>query len=60
MKSICESLTYKHLLESSVYIILSELKLNQRKALSGYDNITEAGLSAIKKWPVRINKQRKK
>ena len=49
MKSICESLTYKHLLESSVYIILSELKFNQRKALSGYDNITEAGLSTINK-----------
>ena len=49
MKSICESLTYKHLLKSSVYIILSELKFNQRKALSGYDNITEAGLSTIKK-----------
>ena len=28
-------------------IILSELKLNQRKALSGLNNITAAGLSAI-------------
>ena len=43
----CESLTYKHLSESSMYIILSELKLNQRKALSGLNNITGAGLSAI-------------
>ena len=43
----CELLTYKHLLESSLYIILSELKLNQRKALSGLDNITVAGLYAI-------------
>ena len=30
-----------------MYIILSELKLNQRKALSGLNNITAAGLSAI-------------
>ena len=43
----CESLTCKHLSESSMYIILSELKLNQRKALSGLNNITAAGLSAI-------------
>ena len=43
----CDSLTYKHLSESSMYIILSELKLNQRKALSGLNNITAAGLSAI-------------
>ena len=28
-------------------LILSELKLNQIKAFSGLDNITEAGLSAI-------------
>ena len=42
----CDSLTYKHLSESSMYIILSELKLNQRKALLGLNNITAAGLSA--------------
>ena len=46
-KQYCESLTYKHLLESSLYIILSELNLNQRKALLGLNNITAAGLSAI-------------
>ena len=38
--------SYKHHLESSLYIILSELKLNQRKALSRLDNIITAGLSA--------------
>ena len=41
------TLTYKHLSESSLYIILSELKLNERKALSMLDNITAADLSAI-------------
>ena len=41
------TLTYKHLSESSLYIILSELKLNERKALSMLDDITAAGLSAI-------------
>ena len=45
-KQYCKSLTYKHFLESSLYIILSELKLNHRKALPGLDNITTAGLSA--------------
>ena len=43
----CELLTYKHLSESSLNVIFSELKLNQRKALSGLDNITVAGLYAI-------------
>ena len=46
-KQYCESLTYKHLPESYLYIMLSELKLNQRKASSGLDNITATGLSAI-------------
>ena len=46
-KQCCESVAYKHLSESSLYIILSKLELNQRKALSGPDNITAAGLSAI-------------
>lgn len=46
-KPYCELLAYKHLLESSVYIILSELKLYQRKALSGLDNLTTIGLSAM-------------
>ena len=46
-KQYCESLTCKHLPESYLYIMLSELKLNQRKASSGLDNITATGLSAI-------------
>ena len=46
-KQCRESLTYKHHLESSLYIILPKLELNQRKALSGPDNITAAGLSTI-------------
>ena len=46
-KQYCESLNYISLSDSSLYIILSELKLNQRKALLGLDNITAAGLTAI-------------
>ena len=46
-KQYCESLTYKHLPESYLYIMFSELKLNQRKTSSGLDNITATGLSAI-------------
>ena len=46
-KQYCKSLTYKHLSKSSLYIILSELKSNQRKALSGLDSITAAGLTTI-------------
>ena len=45
-RQYCESLNYISLSDSSLYIILSELKLNQQKALSGLDNITAADLLA--------------
>ena len=57
-RQYCESLNYISLSDSSLYIILSELKLNQQKALSGLDNITAAGLLAINNLIELVKKDR--
>ena len=57
-RKYCESLNYISVSDSSLYIFLSELKLNQRKTLSGLDNITAAGLSAINNLTELVKKDR--
>ena len=57
-RQYCESLNHISLSDSSLYIFLSELKLNQRKALSGLDNIGAAGLSAINNLIELVKKDR--
>ena len=46
-RQYCETLSFKSLSDKTMYAILSELKLTQRKALSGLDNVSAAGVSAI-------------
>ena len=57
-RQYCESLNHISLSDSSLYIFLSELKLNQRKGLSGLDNIAAAGLSAINNLIELVKKDR--
>ena len=56
--SIVNPYSYISLSDSFLYIILSKLKLNQRQALSGLDNITVAGLSAINNLIELVKKDR--
>ena len=42
-----ETCCFQPLSESSLWKIISELKLTQKKVLSGLDNVTAAGLSSM-------------
>ena len=56
----CDSLNYNSLSDSSLDMILLQLKLNQWKAFSGLDNGTAAGLSAINNLIELVEGERKK
>ena len=46
-KQLCDNTSFNPLSDSTLFRILSEMKLTQRKALAGLDNVSAAGISAI-------------